>query len=352
MTSHAGVGQDARQLDQPGRDVDAQDQGLERAADGPQQPQDVEVAGRVIAEVGRIVEFAGSALGQSLSPGGEVADVDPEAGQRQQHAPDQDAQEHPADDDDDEERDCVARQGEADWPRAPPHGVAGHRCRRVAHERRRVFHAKVAVSIHAGSDAPDRAGVSPTRPRSVVPYASPEAAWSAAAVALVALAIYLRTMLPSTGFWDTAEAQTVPYTLSIFHPTGFPTYTLIGWLWSQLPLGERGVAHEPAVRGVRGGRQRPRGAERRAARPWSGIGGRWPARPPWRAWPSRSPPSRGATPFAPTCTRCTSCWPRCWSGCCSSGARRSGHAPGAPAAGCSAPHWSSAWRWATIRSSA
>jgi Protein of unknown function (DUF2723) len=57
-------------------------------------------------------------------------------------------------------------------------------------------------------------------------------------VALVALAIYLRTMLPSTGFWDTAEAQTVPHTLSIFHPTGFPTYTLIGWLWSQLPLGE------------------------------------------------------------------------------------------------------------------
>jgi hypothetical protein len=57
-------------------------------------------------------------------------------------------------------------------------------------------------------------------------------------VALVALALYLRTMLPATGFWDTAEAQTVPHTLSIFHPTGFPTYTLIGWLWSQLPLGE------------------------------------------------------------------------------------------------------------------
>ena len=57
-------------------------------------------------------------------------------------------------------------------------------------------------------------------------------------MALVALGIYLRTMLPSTGFWDTAEAQTVPHTLSIFHPTGFPTYTLLGWLWSQLPFGE------------------------------------------------------------------------------------------------------------------
>ncbi|HEX5579703.1 MAG TPA: DUF2723 domain-containing protein [Candidatus Limnocylindria bacterium] len=93
------------------------------------------------------------------------------------------------------------------------------------------------MSIHAGSDAPDRAGVASTHARSVIPYASPEVAWSAAAVALVALAIYLRTMLPSTGFWDTGEAQTVPHTLSIFHPTGFPTYTLVGWLWSQLPLG-------------------------------------------------------------------------------------------------------------------
>ena len=44
--------------------------------------------------------------------------------------------------------------------------------------------------------------------------------------------------MPGVGFWDTAEAQTVPYTLSIFHPTGFPTYTLVGWAWSQLPFGE------------------------------------------------------------------------------------------------------------------
>jgi hypothetical protein len=63
-------------------------------------------------------------------------------------------------------------------------------------------------------------------------------AWTAAAVFLVALAIYIRTMLPGTAFWDTGEAQTVPPTLSIFHPTGFPAYTLLGWLWSQLPIGE------------------------------------------------------------------------------------------------------------------
>src|SRR5688500_17352625 len=45
-------------------------------------------------------------------------------------------------------------------------------------------------------------------------------------------------MLPSTFFWDTGEAQTVPATLSIFHPTGFPLYAMLGWLWSQLPVGE------------------------------------------------------------------------------------------------------------------
>jgi transmembrane protein TMEM260 (protein O-mannosyltransferase) len=100
-----------------------------------------------------------------------------------------------------------------------------------------VFHAKVAVSIHRGSDASGSGRVARPSPRWSFPYASPELTWSAAAVFLVALAIYLRTMLPSTGFWDTAEAQTVPYTLSIFHPTGFPTYTLVGWLWSQIPIG-------------------------------------------------------------------------------------------------------------------
>jgi MFS family permease len=63
-------------------------------------------------------------------------------------------------------------------------------------------------------------------------------AFAALVVALVGLGIYARTVMPATGFWDTGEAQTVPATLSIFHPTGFPTYTMIGWLWSQIPVGE------------------------------------------------------------------------------------------------------------------
>ncbi len=78
--------------------------------------------------------------------------------------------------------------------------------------------------------------MAPRRDR--VAYLPGTVLWAAGMVAVVAFAIYLRTLMPSTGFWDTGEAQTVPPTLSIFHPTGFPTYALLGWLWSQLPIGE------------------------------------------------------------------------------------------------------------------
>lgn len=76
------------------------------------------------------------------------------------------------------------------------------------------------------------------RGRRYVPYSDNLVAFVALVVAAVAFGIYVRTVMPSTGFWDTGEAQTVPTTLSIFHPTGFPTYTLLGWLWSQVPVGE------------------------------------------------------------------------------------------------------------------
>ncbi len=71
-----------------------------------------------------------------------------------------------------------------------------------------------------------------------IPHTDNAVAFAALFVALLAFGIYLRTMLPATGFWDTGEAQTVPPTLSIFHPTGFPMYLMVGWLWSQLPIGE------------------------------------------------------------------------------------------------------------------
>ena len=96
------------------------------------------------------------------------------------------------------------------------------------------------MSIHRAPDGPEAGRVprpDERAPRSWIPYSANPVAFAAAVVVLLALGIYLRTMLPSTGFWDTGEAQTVPPTLSIFHPTGFPTYTLIGWLWSQIPIG-------------------------------------------------------------------------------------------------------------------
>ena len=113
--------------------------------------------------------------------------------------------------------------------------------------------AKVAVSIHPTPDAIGDGWVAATgelaRPaartyalprlrRRALPYADGLLTWTAAAVSVVAFGIFLRTLLPSAGFWDTAEAQTVPHTLSIFHPTGFPTYAMLGWLWSQIPLGD------------------------------------------------------------------------------------------------------------------
>ena len=90
------------------------------------------------------------------------------------------------------------------------------------------------MSIHRGSDGSEAGRVA----FRWVPYGDGALAFAAAAVMLLAFGIYLRTLLPSTGFWDTGEAQTVPPTLSIFHPTGFPTYEILGFLWTRLPIGE------------------------------------------------------------------------------------------------------------------
>src|SRR6476659_286344 len=57
------------------------------------------------------------------------------------------------------------------------------------------------------------------------------------ALALGALALYMATLLPGIGSGDTAEFQRVAPTLGVAHPTGYPLYTMLGWLWSRLPLG-------------------------------------------------------------------------------------------------------------------
>ncbi len=45
---------------------------------------------------------------------------------------------------------------------------------------------------------------------------------------------YWWTAKPSVDFWDTGELQTVPYILGIAHPTGFPAFILLGWLFTHV----------------------------------------------------------------------------------------------------------------------
>jgi len=59
----------------------------------------------------------------------------------------------------------------------------------------------------------------------------------AAGITLAAFLLYVRTLLPGLGSRDTAELQWVAPALGLAHPTGYPLYTLLGWLWNQLPLG-------------------------------------------------------------------------------------------------------------------
>ncbi len=57
---------------------------------------------------------------------------------------------------------------------------------------------------------------------------------------LAGLVLYVRTAAPSIVaiFDDSLEFQVVLPTLGIAHPTGYPLYTLLGYLFTRLPLGE------------------------------------------------------------------------------------------------------------------
>lgn len=54
----------------------------------------------------------------------------------------------------------------------------------------------------------------------------------------VSLIIYLRTLAPSLLYGDSAEFQTIAYTLGMGHPTGYPVYILIAKLFTFLPFGD------------------------------------------------------------------------------------------------------------------
>src|SRR3989337_3601938 len=65
-----------------------------------------------------------------------------------------------------------------------------------------------------------------------------EPLWQAAVCALVAFAVYLRTLAPTVMWYDMGEFATAAYVLGIAHNTGYPLYILLGKLFTLLPVGD------------------------------------------------------------------------------------------------------------------
>jgi hypothetical protein len=59
------------------------------------------------------------------------------------------------------------------------------------------------------------------------------------ALAILAFTVYLATLCPTVNFIDSGELATDVYTLGIPHPTGYSLFTLLGYIFSHLPLGFR-----------------------------------------------------------------------------------------------------------------
>jgi hypothetical protein len=59
---------------------------------------------------------------------------------------------------------------------------------------------------------------------------------TASALFIVSIAIYIKTLAPSVWFIDSGELAAVASTLGIAHPTGYPLFTLVGHLFSILPI--------------------------------------------------------------------------------------------------------------------
>ncbi|MCS6801688.1 MAG: DUF2723 domain-containing protein [Chloroflexota bacterium] len=59
-----------------------------------------------------------------------------------------------------------------------------------------------------------------------------------AAAGLAALALYVRTLAPTVLAFDSGEFQFAAPTLGLVHPTGYPLYLLLGWLFAFLPVGD------------------------------------------------------------------------------------------------------------------
>ncbi len=65
-------------------------------------------------------------------------------------------------------------------------------------------------------------------------WASRLAALPRFAAFLIPAGVYIASASSEPASWDTAELQGVPFLLGIAHPTGFPLYVLVGYLWSHV----------------------------------------------------------------------------------------------------------------------
>lgn len=60
-------------------------------------------------------------------------------------------------------------------------------------------------------------------------------------ICIIAFIIYWLTLCPTVNFIDSGELAAVAYTLGIAHPTGYPLFTIIGYIFSHLPLDLRTI---------------------------------------------------------------------------------------------------------------
>jgi hypothetical protein len=61
--------------------------------------------------------------------------------------------------------------------------------------------------------------------------------WPAVAVPVIVFIAYLMTLRPTVGWIDCGEVTVGSYLLSVLHPTGYPLYTLIGYIFAHIPIG-------------------------------------------------------------------------------------------------------------------
>src|SRR5579872_4422903 len=64
---------------------------------------------------------------------------------------------------------------------------------------------------------------------------------AAIGVGVIAFIVYLLTLAPSVVFIDSGELATVAATLGIAHPTGYPLFSIVGYLFTHLPIGGSAV---------------------------------------------------------------------------------------------------------------